>query len=255
MDVIDELIAHCEAWEPWARVMGNVCAGDAAQALRSLRAELAEAKRDAERDAERLLSQAADALERAPRWRDVVDELPTEAQEVLFVRGGKTVHGAWIGGIFWHNNQKMAASYWMPLPLPPNDRIQPRRYGGRRKVKHYGHFTPYELDAAINPLTGARGNYYCRHVSALTEESLHAKSEIAAELGWRDLQIDTLRAELAKADGQINRCVEQNKYLESTISRLREYARHKPCCPNGIFLAASCDCGYDALLAALEETK
>ena len=49
MDVIDELIAHCEAWEPWARVMGNVCAGDAAQALRSLRAELAEVKRDAER--------------------------------------------------------------------------------------------------------------------------------------------------------------------------------------------------------------
>ena len=42
MDVIDELIAYCEAWEPWARVMGNVCAGDAAQALRSLRAENAE---------------------------------------------------------------------------------------------------------------------------------------------------------------------------------------------------------------------
>ena len=45
MDVIDELIAYCEAWEPWARVMGNVCAGDAAQALRSLRAELAELRR------------------------------------------------------------------------------------------------------------------------------------------------------------------------------------------------------------------
>lgn len=40
MDVIDELITHCEAWEPWARVMGNVCAGDAAQALRNLCAEL-----------------------------------------------------------------------------------------------------------------------------------------------------------------------------------------------------------------------
>jgi len=63
---------------------------------------------------------AADAIERAPRWRDVADELPQEAQEVLFVRGGKTVHGAWIGGIFWHSNQKMAAAYWMPLPLPPN---------------------------------------------------------------------------------------------------------------------------------------
>jgi len=52
-------------------------------------------------------------------WRDVADELPKEAQEVLFVRNGKTVHGAWIGGIFWHNNQKMAAAKWMPLPAPP----------------------------------------------------------------------------------------------------------------------------------------
>lgn len=69
------------------------------------------------------LYDAADALERAPRWRDVAKELPQEAQEVLFVRGGKTVHGAWIGGIFWHSNQKMAAAIWMPLPLPPNAEI------------------------------------------------------------------------------------------------------------------------------------
>ena len=62
-----------------------------------------------------LLERIADA----PRWRDVVDELPKEAQEVLFVRGGKVVHGAWIGGIFWHSNQKMAAAQWMPLPAPP----------------------------------------------------------------------------------------------------------------------------------------
>ncbi|HEX7111401.1 MAG TPA: hypothetical protein VF216_03080 [Mizugakiibacter sp.] len=68
------------------------------------------------------LYDAADAIERAPRWRDVAEELPQEAQEVLFVRGGKTVHGAWIGGIFWHSNQKMAAAYWMPMPLPPNKR-------------------------------------------------------------------------------------------------------------------------------------
>ena len=42
MDVINELIACCEAWEPDVRVMGNVRAGEAAQALRALRAELAE---------------------------------------------------------------------------------------------------------------------------------------------------------------------------------------------------------------------
>ena len=42
------------------------------------------------------------------------------------------------------------------------------------------------------------GNYYCRHVSAMTEEGLHAKSDIAAELAWRDMQIDRLRAALAE---------------------------------------------------------
>jgi len=39
------------------------------------------------------------------------------------------------------------------------------------------------------------GNYYCRHVSPMTRESLHSKSYIAAELGWRDMQIDQLKAE------------------------------------------------------------
>ncbi|MBS0200483.1 MAG: hypothetical protein JSR70_08540 [Proteobacteria bacterium] len=38
------------------------------------------------------------------------------------------------------------------------------------------------------------GNYYCRHVSAMTAEGLHSKSDIAAELAWRDRQIDELRA-------------------------------------------------------------
>lgn len=60
------------------------------------------------------------SLNDAPRgggWIDVVDELPGEAQEVLFVQDNKVVFGAWIGGIFWHNNQKTAAAFWMPMPL------------------------------------------------------------------------------------------------------------------------------------------
>ncbi len=40
MDVINELIACCEAWEPEVCVMGNVRAGEAAKALRGLRADL-----------------------------------------------------------------------------------------------------------------------------------------------------------------------------------------------------------------------
>lgn len=67
------------------------------------------------------------------RWRDVSEELPQEAQEVLFVRDGKTVHGAWIGGIFWHSNQKMAAAKWMPLPLPPN-----MEFSGRGETEQLG---------------------------------------------------------------------------------------------------------------------
>lgn len=56
-----------------------------------------------------------------------------------------------------------------------------------KEVKRYAERDAYELDKA--------GNYYCRHVSAMTGEGLHSKSDIAAELGWRDMQIDALLAE------------------------------------------------------------
>lgn len=39
------------------------------------------------------------------------------------------------------------------------------------------------------------GNHYCRHVSAMTREQLHSKSDVAAELGWRDMQIAELKAQ------------------------------------------------------------
>lgn len=40
------------------------------------------------------------------------------------------------------------------------------------------------------------GNYYCRHVSAMTGEGLHSKGDIAAELAYRDMEIDRLRGAL-----------------------------------------------------------
>ena len=94
--------------------------GHPLNALATRLGELLDEDHWAECEALLLKACAARAKERAPHWRDVAEELPQEAQEVLFVRGGKTVHGAWIGGIFWHSNQKMAAAKWMPLPLPPN---------------------------------------------------------------------------------------------------------------------------------------
>ena len=43
------------------------------------------------------------------------------------------------------------------------------------------------------------GDYYIKHVSAMTGEKLHSKSDIAAELGWRDMQIDILQVKLDQA--------------------------------------------------------
>lgn len=62
--------------------------------------------------------------------------------------------------------------------------------GGRsmsKELKRYAERDIMEMDRA--------GNYYCHHVSAMTGEGLHSKSDIAAELGWRDMQIDALLAE------------------------------------------------------------
>lgn len=43
------------------------------------------------------------------------------------------------------------------------------------------------------------GKYYCNHVSAMTREKLHDKSDIAAELGYRDYLIDQLHHALDDA--------------------------------------------------------
>ncbi len=39
------------------------------------------------------------------------------------------------------------------------------------------------------------GGFYYRHIDAMTGESLRSKSDIAAELGYRDMQIEALQAE------------------------------------------------------------
>lgn len=55
------------------------------------------------------------------------------------------------------------------------------------EVKQYAERDAMTLDDA--------GGYYLRHVLAMTGEKLHSKGDIAAELGWRDMQIAKLKAE------------------------------------------------------------
>ncbi|MDO9345079.1 MAG: hypothetical protein Q7T99_16505 [Pseudomonas sp.] len=47
------------------------------------------------------------------------------------------------------------------------------------------------------------GNHYCNHVLAMTAEGLHSKSDIAAELAFRDSQFDRVTAERDAALGQL----------------------------------------------------
>lgn len=67
------------------------------------------------------------------------------------------------------------------------------------------------------------GNHYIRHVDHMTREGLHSKSDIAAELGWRDMQIAALQQKLD--------------------ALLTEYVAIKAG-PQGFFAYGS-DCGYE----------
>lgn len=49
------------------------------------------------------------------------------------------------------------------------------------------------------------GNHYSRHISAMTREGLHSKSDIAAELAWRDARIAELESIRAAAE-KLVRC-------------------------------------------------
>ncbi|ECT0233788.1 hypothetical protein DPN96_18885 [Salmonella enterica subsp. enterica serovar Derby] len=59
-----------------------------------------------------------------------------------------------------------------------------------------------ELDAA--------GGFYIRHVTAMTKEELHNKSDIAAELGWRDMRIAGLEAKCAALASELDAIVKQS---------------------------------------------
>lgn len=83
------------------------------------------------------------------------------------------------------------------------------------------------------------GNYYTRHVCAMTAEGLHRKTDIAAELAWRDMQIDDLREKLAKKAELLRGCyaadhkrqkrvTELEQAVKDAIPAMRECARKNP---------------------------
>ena len=57
----------------------------------------------------------------------------------------------------------------------------------------------------------AQGDYYLRHVSAMTGEGLHAKSAIAGELAHRDMVIDAQAAEIKRLRGALGLIVRRHE--------------------------------------------
>jgi len=69
------------------------------------------------------------------------------------------------------------------------------------------------------------GNFYCRHVSAMTREGLHDKSDIAAELAVRDAEISSLRAQVEELSKYPEEAVTEESVLKAVYeSGLHQYA-------------------------------
>jgi hypothetical protein len=91
------------------------------------------------------------------------------------------------------------------------------------------------------------GNHYCRHVSAMTSEQLHSKSDIAAELGWRDMQIAELKAQSDALAAECATLKDINAWCQTEAfqNMYREFKTAEAIgCPD-------VDCMHDAMLTAL----
>lgn len=66
------------------------------------------------------------------------------------------------------------------------------------------------------------GGHYCRHVNAMTAEGLHSKSDIAAELGYRDWRIANLEAQLAELEADKKTLLDMASTQATKINELEE---------------------------------
>lgn len=67
--------------------------------------------------------------------------------------------------------------------------------------------------------------HYSRHVSHMTSEGLHSKSDIAAQLAWRDGRLEALErivSDSADHVGDLGRLERENESLRSELKTLRQ---------------------------------
>ena len=81
--------------------------------------------------------------------------------------------------------------------------------------------------------------------------------ELAAELKWCRERIAAYEVEREQMQQYYRRAIADRDNAKATISRLREYVRHRPSCnvvSRDYFREKQgCDCGYDALIKEIGE--
>lgn len=107
----------------------------------------------------------------------------------------------------------------------------------------------------------AQGDFYLRHIAAMTYEGLHAKSAIAAELAHRDMEITRLRAEAAEFERVRDECDAENARFSAEILSLRAEAEalrkalqvaDRTFAENGLL---ACHAARQEIRAAIDATK
>lgn len=86
----------------------------------------------------------------------------------------------------------------------------------------------------------AMGEYYARHVVAMTAEGLHDKADIAAELAYRDMRLAELERDLAEAREQLHLDEEENICCRGCGARL---------------VCSNADCNNHAAVSVLEDEE
>ena len=94
-----------------------------------------------------------------------------------------------------------------------------------------------------------QGDHYSRHLSAMTGEGLHDKSDIAAELAYRDARIAQLEADCAahKAAEKVQialrqKADERTQELVAQIDRLDSELQEKALTDDGVIADAYWNC-------------